>query len=540
MVICYEAAEVDGQLVLRSSRGDVSAWGIGSQLNLLLNQYGNNQEEVDRFCWDLDTTITPIFRHLAPDEAKRLWETHSCKIRVLDEVFDLWYMPSKLLRVSRYRRGSSKQEVASLYFLGQYFPDDIDAPVGLDECVGYAQTLIHKLREKGVTSHRFTSPIALFASDQLDSLHLPRVYFDKERKASVNDTGVPPKALKMAARCGGRLWIEAHQLGLHPYVQHWDLKSAFSKCASLLQDTRQCQWTNCRGVPKDAIFGVGIARKHVPHKLRVSPIIKPRDNEVDINPTGVWEDAFMLPELQWALAHGCKYEILDAWWGIPTRVKLPLNFIYNKMAPMRGESRFHDLLIKRFLNGIYGLTLQTYDNGMLGDYWNSIWGATINATVACHVADTIYKYGVQDCITQIGVDSFSCTKSIEMDKADSLNWKLAHEGEQLVISSGLVYEGEKKPHGWTLPELKAEMTANPDLCRYTKKVSRRMTLGDAMLKGEFMKIGTMIETDASVDLSGKHDRIFEDGGPRTGRELLSKTWRSVPIQIKESNATTKR
>jgi hypothetical protein len=256
----------------------------------------------------------------------------------------------------------------------------------------------------------------------------------------------------------------------------------------------------------------------------------PRDKEVDINPTGVWEDTFMLPELQWAKAQGCKYEILDAWWGIPTRVKLPLQFIYNKMAPMRGESRFHDLLIKRFLNGIYGLALQTYDNGKLGDFWNAMWGATINATVAAHVATTMEKYGVLDCTTQIGVDSFSCTKHIKMDAEDALNWKLAYSGEQLVVSSGLIYEGIKKPHGWTLEELKAEMTAHPERYRYTKKASRRMTLGDAMLKGEFTKIGSIIETDASVDLSGKHDRYFDEV-PRTGGELISQIWKSIPIRV---------
>lgn len=546
MIVAYEAAEIDGRLTIRNSKGEVADPYVAPMLNLLLNQYGD--PFMDRFAWDLDVMLTPLFKHLGPEEAESLWKNHKCRVDKNPFRYELWYTPGKLFSITRYIRGSSTPEKASIYYLGQYFPDEVDEPKTVDEAAAYGMVLRKRLDEKGIRTHRLTSPATILASEELESLHLPRLHFDADTQRYINDTGVPMKALRYAAACGGKLWIEAHQLGLHEHVWHWDLRSAFSRVVSVLHDTRECDWVNCKGMPKDAVYGTGRAIIKIDPRCTVSPILMRRSGKVDISPTGILSGEngegveFMLPDLQWIDRWKTgSYQVLDAWWGIPRRTKLPYNFIFNKIAPFRGQDRLLDNLGKRMLNSIYGLTLQQYDqpNGgvRFGPFWNAMVGSTINSIVACRIGDTVYKYKAQKYLTQIGVDSLSVTERIDMDDQDRDDFKLAYEGPQLVVSSGLIFEGDKKPHGWKLNELVAAMKEAPDTYRYSKICQRRLTLGDAVQKGAYLDIGNMIDVEATVDLTVNHDRLFEEGGPRTGREMLSKIWvgRPIPVGRKETS-----
>lgn len=526
MVITYEAAEKDGQLVLHSSRGNYSNGTLESMLNLLLD--GGS---ADRFCWDLDSAITPILRCLTHSQCQELYATRVTKA----SGFRLFYYPTKVLRVSAYR--NNRLDVVALYYLGQFYPDDIEQPLTLQECVSLAENVIQALASKGITSHKYTSPIALF-TEELETLDLPRYYYDKDTKGLVNNTGLPLRASCYATLNGSKSWIEAIRLGFFQQCYHYDLKSAYSRIISTLYDTRECDWVKSTTIPPNAVYGTGKAIITVNDDTMVSPILLKRKGTLDISPTGVLGKdnggiLFMLPELQWLDRwHTGSYEIIEGHFGIPRRRKQPYKFIYDKVLAYRNDGPLWNTLAKRMLNGLYGLQLQTKDNGdKLGDFYNSMVGATVSSSVNCLVADTIYKYKVQPYLTQIAVDSFSTTKEIDMDEQDKTIWRLAHSGPQLVAGSGLVFEGIKKPHSWTLEELLNAIKEQPHTFRYSKCANRRMTLGEAVDKDTCDRIGDIIEAQAVVALSGDRDREYENDGPRTGYQLMSRVWDSVPIHI---------
>ncbi len=114
--------------------------------------------------------------------------------------------------------------------------------------------------------------------------------------------------------------------------------------------------------------------------------------------------------------------------------------------------------------------------------------------------------------------------------ADS-NWKLSYSGEALVLSSGLVYLGKRKPKGLLLGDILEMIKAHPKQAYYQKLIKRRVTLGQA-LELDFDKLGKEVAMHTSIDLNMVHDRDFGEL-PRTGYQLLSKKFGSKPLRVKE-------
>lgn len=111
------------------------------------------------------------------------------------------------------------------------------------------------------------------------------------------------------------------------------------------------------------------------------------------------------------------------------------------------------------------------------------------------------------------------------------NWKLSYSGEALVLSSGLVYLGKRKPKGLLLEDILEMIKAHPKQAYYQKLIKRRVTLGQA-LKLDFDKLGKEVKMHTSVDLNMVHDRDFVVL-PRTGGQLLAKKFGSKPLRVKE-------
>ena len=111
------------------------------------------------------------------------------------------------------------------------------------------------------------------------------------------------------------------------------------------------------------------------------------------------------------------------------------------------------------------------------------------------------------------------------------NWKLSYSGEALVLSSGLVYLGKRKPKGLFIGDILEMIREHPKLAYYQKLIKRRVTLGQA-LELDFDKLGKEVEMHTSVDLNMVHDRDF-GGLPQTGGQLLTKKFGSKPLKVKE-------
>lgn len=112
-------------------------------------------------------------------------------------------------------------------------------------------------------------------------------------------------------------------------------------------------------------------------------------------------------------------------------------------------------------------------------------------------------------------------------------WKLSSVSPALVVSSGLIFLRNKKPKGLHLDDILGMIKEHPGRSYYCKVIPRRVTLAEAVEYGELDKLGITRNTYSSIDLNLlKPEKEFEDL-PRTGRQLLSKHYRSKSREVKE-------
>jgi len=130
------------------------------------------------------------------------------------------------------------------------------------------------------------------------------------------------------------------------------------------------------------------------------------------------------------------------------------------------------------------------------------------------------------------VDGVLATEPIPMEsEGGNGNWKLSSESPALVISSGLVFQGSKKPLGLTLDRVKELIEANSRAAYYETLVNRRVTLSQA-LEGKFEDLGKEVLMHTSLDLNLERDRYFKVL-PKTGNQLLTKHYDSEPLKVKQ-------
>ena len=110
-------------------------------------------------------------------------------------------------------------------------------------------------------------------------------------------------------------------------------------------------------------------------------------------------------------------------------------------------------------------------------------------------------------------------------------WALTHTGEAIVISSGLIFLGGKKPKGLTLDVVLGMIKEHPNVGYYTKCLPRMVTLGEAIQAGKLEDVGTMKPMFSTIDLYKiKRERIYKSV-PLTGRDLLTKVYKSKPERM---------
>jgi hypothetical protein len=103
-----------------------------------------------------------------------------------------------------------------------------------------------------------------------------------------------------------------------------------------------------------------------------------------------------------------------------------------------------------------------------------------------------------------------------------------------VVSPGLIFRADKKPHGINYQVLKEAIEEHPNSSIYSVDLSKRVTLSEA-LRLDFSLIGTTQKFGSTIDLNlarTSQDRIFRQF-PKTGKELLGGQYISEPVVIKE-------
>lgn len=317
----------------------------------------------------------------------------------------------------------------------------------------------------------------------------------------------------------------------------YDLRSAFPEVAKELIDFRECKWIESPEYQEKAIYGYVRCEVTIYDWVMVSPILRETEEGL-ISPIGTWEEYLTKGELdfitKWKIG---EWKIIEGWWAITSRkaLKKPLKLPMEKLLLYKQGSELQKLLAKRMSTGVYGRTGEDWGKEF-GPNFNPVYFSEISTQVRLEVGNFLYSHGIgpgdnegYGHLIHVGVDSVMLDKELDISK--DTQWRLAYEGEALIISSGLVYTALTKPKGLHLEEVLSLIKEHPRQPYYEKKIKRRLTLGDSLAQHRLGDIGKEFEFSVSINLlNAEHDRDFKKL-PQTGQQVLSRKYTSKPIEV---------
>ncbi|KKK71452.1 hypothetical protein LCGC14_2913760, partial [marine sediment metagenome] len=219
-----------------------------------------------------------------------------------------------------------------------------------------------------------------------------------------------------------------------------------------------------------------------------------------------------------------------------TPMAIPLKRLFNQ----RGQGGLINDLAKRISTAMgYGKFLEKHEDGTVGNFYNPPYAAMINSICNCQITDFVYENNLQDDVVHIGVDGVISTKDANLKHQDNVamgQWRLTGIGEVLILSSGRVYHGTKKPHGLNYEQIVKLIEEHPRESYYTANLKRRQTLEESIQLDDLNGLGRMKDTTSSFDLNLLRistDRNFKDF-PQTGGQLLKNQYKSTPLSAEET------
>lgn len=171
----------------------------------------------------------------------------------------------------------------------------------------------------------------------------------------------------------------------------------------------------------------------------------------------------------------------------------------------------------------------------LGDdvnkFYNPIFGLQVKTSARLQVADFIYGNSMQDSVLHIGTDGVRGTEHVPIPiRTEMGTWKLNEPDSCVILSPGRIHTPAHNPQGLFYQDIIALIEASPKESYYSKTLTRRMTLGEAIELDDLDKVGELSEFSTSLDLvaaSMTQDVNFKRF-PKTGKELLENKYYGEP------------
>jgi len=461
----------------------------------------------------MDESLSPLISKLGIAACKELASpSHTYK--------DLFYIPSKIFRI-----GSGKR-MSFFYHLAQYFVD-FPEPETAPEIAGYGIDVLEAYRAMGFNPKKFSSPVAIYKEEVLSHMNIPTI---------ANIPGEHEELIDYALECTGRLWIQAYQIGHWDFgeVFEYDLRAAFPSVMANLYSLQYAKHAVSNTVDMSADWGFMKGIVTIYDDTKVSPIFYDDDNG-KTQRTGSWRTTITLQDYKFIMKHDIgTFQIEKGHFIKFTAPVKPMEMALTKLFKQRGMGGIINTLAKRMATGSYGVCLEKHDDGTYGFFYNPIYAAMINSLSNLRVAEFIYKNKLQDELVHVGVDSVLTTKYVALDpkRWGMGKWALTDIGNSLVLSSGRVYHGSKKPQGLNYDSIMRLIKEHPRESYYTARLKRRQTLDESIQMNDIAGLGRYKDTTSSFDLNligSGLDRDFE-GYPHTGAELLKSHYMSKPLR----------
>ena len=502
-----------------------------------------------KVAWYLDELLVPLLRMLPRDYLQTLAEREAVDFGLTTrdgkaKRYRLWYPRNEgvgqcVCVTDRSDPNCPWGQWPEVYIwnIQNHCPDGLEPPKDALEVEMYGRKLLEiyakVLKIQPVPKH-FFSPVNVI-KPYVEGMGLPKV------------ADLPPKVANYAAKCMSPPWVEAHQLGHWDRANDVDLSNAYGTVLRDLPDWRYGEWFESRDFQTDAKFGYCLCNLVIRPEVSLHPILtelKESTSGFTVCATGHHREKYLTSRQiefvrRWKLG---EVEILDGVWWFPKKIRQPFKTVIERLTTQReamegdlkpGDAKMGRFAAKKVIVGLWGYTARwEWEKGKdPAEFYNPVWAAEITTRIPLRVASLIYRKKLVKHVICMAVDGFNCDCNVDLEPEDeNLGWKVSEWGPTLCMSSHHSWMGERKPEGLYLGDIINLMRSKPSANMWARTLTRKATLGDAMVRGNLGLLGQPITVPLTVHLKQEHNRVFRPA-PRTGKDLLSKTYRSKPYDM---------
>lgn len=551
LTIAYSSqVQEDDQILIRNSQGE---WVLSRSPKELLDFLAKNYTDAlnRKMCWDLDAFIAPILRLLNTVVSKELVKEPDCealwefegngvelhdikeKTRELsDGQYSLYYHRQTSFGLQVYG-----QRKSYFYNLRQFFEVDneITEPNAILE---KAKELVDAFFAMKLNPLKMSSPISVYQSNVLERISFPTLI---NLPASLTEAEGEELA-DWAEQIMHREWTTALAVGRweEGETHDYDIQSAYGYLFSEVYDyTYATFWKSDKAI-KEADFGLLKGRVTINAGVKCSPICYRTEEGQTVNPVGKsWDTILTLPEVRFIYRRKIGSFELDYgyFWkqGAPVQ---PFKILMQRIFDNRLQGGLVKKLAKRIGASAWAKCIQKATNGEGNKFYSPLLAVQVKTNCRMKVADFIYDHDLQDSVLHIGTDGVRTTKkAIIKEKLGMGEWKENEPDSCIILSPGRIYTPTHKPGGLYFDDIIKMIEAKPNETYYATKLTRPITLGEAIEAGNLKSVGRIQEFGTSIDLISarqEQDMDFPDF-PASGKELLEKKAYGKPFKGKVKN-----
>lgn len=502
----------------------------------------------DHLCvaWHLDYLIAILVGnifHLKEDQAKELLDIGELR----GKSHNIRYIPGKFASI---RNGNYfKAPLTMLSDMSQFSECVFELNPSVDDCIAKAKEA-QSLGEKTIAvankleiePNVLTSPIRIFEKvyigkcDEKDNL--------KPKGIDLPTTNDYPEDIRvdlahMAYECTHGGWIESFYKGGFPNSADYDESSAYAYYESNLLDHREGTWLRSREYQPDAQYGFCIVDLNMTSSFH--PILYNTNVENHYTPIGFYED-YAIQKQELDIIDEFKlgtYEIKDGFWWTCKRPVKPLSYPIRWLSQLKSEYEgFDKEFVKRILNGMWGIMLQIKRKQQVGEHFNPVWGAIVEANCRLDVFRFCMKALAEGRkVLHIAVDGVLTDEPVSfVDRSKEKQpgeWRLEANCPSLVISSGCVAIQDKMGKGefgmdynWLVEQIKQK----PKATKYPETKLSPLTLAKCLNENKYDTIGDIEVITKTIDIHAEVKRDYPVE-PKNGMELLNGQFESVPLDM---------
>lgn len=385
----------------------------------------------------LDIFAEAIISIIPPDTAKELRESGKAYLPLHEK---LYYQPGRVFSITY-----AGQEV-NYYGLSRYTDDDI---TDLNDLLELTNDVIEAYKQLGVTPTKLTSPVAVYG-DILDNVDFPRACDLPESSHEL---------ISKASEVMWREWREVYKLG------HWgpdeitdyDIIAGYPSLIAKLPDLREAEFFTSDTLPDNYSWGLlsgtlNIVKDKTPFSMGVYPDMITTDQLWLLNRYGIGN-----------------IDIEQGWFiNLPHLTDLPFKDIMTRLFKYRG---INDPLLSRISKGISvgigGKFAQRYDDGQLGDCFNSIYALMITSRCSVKVADFVFRNHFEDSLVSVLVDGALVEGArIEFTGKDMGSWRTNSPSPFLVLSLLYQWGSNKHPSDLSYNDIISAINCDPNRSVY--------------------------------------------------------------------------